>query len=52
MRRGRIISLIERRSLSVGFPSRGGKESYASLKRIVCLFEEERNGVWHHFYDF
>jgi hypothetical protein len=35
MRRGRSVSRMARRSSSVGFPSRGGKESYASLKRRV-----------------
>jgi hypothetical protein len=35
MRRGRSISWIARRSSSVGFPSRGGKVLYASLKRQV-----------------
>jgi hypothetical protein len=35
MRRGRSVSQMARRLSSVGFPSRGGKVSYASLKRRV-----------------
>jgi hypothetical protein len=35
MRRGRSVSWMARRSSSVGFPSRRGTVSYASLKRRV-----------------
>ncbi len=35
MRMGSNISLIGRRLLSVGFPSKRGKASWASLKRRV-----------------
>ena len=35
MSRGRSVSQMASRSSSVGFPSRGGKVSYASLKRRV-----------------
>jgi hypothetical protein len=35
IRMGRRASLMARRSSSIGFPSRGGKMSNASLKRRV-----------------
>ncbi len=35
MSSGRKVSLMARRSLLDGFPLRGGKESWASLKRQV-----------------
>jgi hypothetical protein len=43
MRIGSNISLINRRSLSVGFSLKGGKASWASLKRSVIA-----SGVMHH----
>jgi hypothetical protein len=43
MKRGRSISQINRRLLSVGFPLTGGKTSYASLNRSVITLSIKLN---------